>query len=104
MNYHIKNIHSDTKAIFSKYIIWLLTGFILAALIAQFIITAKFIYLAAIFLTPFIIYVSMKTPFIFPLGVYVFMIPFDEVLILTGAGRGPTLTKLLAVLAILALF
>lgn len=101
---HIRNICSSTRDIFSRYIIWLLSGFVLAVLIAQFVISAKFIYLAAIFLTPLIVYVSMSKPFIFPLGFYVFMIPFDEVLILTGAGRGPTLTKLLAVLAILALF
>jgi putative inorganic carbon (HCO3(-)) transporter len=99
----IRNVCSATGDVLCRYSIWLLSGFVLAVLIAQFIISAKFIYLAAIFLTPLIVYVSLSKPFIFPLGFYVFFIPFDELFILTGGRTGPTLTKLIAVLAILVL-
>jgi O-antigen ligase len=72
-------------------------------LISYSLAAGKWIYLGAVAI-PFIIYICMKKPFIFPFGFYVFLIPFDEVLVITGEKRGPTVTKLLAVLVMLVMF
>lgn len=97
------NIAHINKTTVLKNKFLLFVGSVLAIIFAQFITTAKFMYLAAIFVLPAFIYISLKIPFIFPFGLYVMLIPFDEVFILTGGSRGPTLTKLLAVLTMLVL-
>jgi O-antigen ligase len=61
----------------------------------------KWIY-TGILLIPFFIYFSIKKPFIFPFGAYVFLLPFDSVVAITGS-KGTTLTKLLGIMTILVL-
>ncbi|MBE0426203.1 MAG: O-antigen ligase family protein [Nitrospirae bacterium] len=98
-------INSSTinKKDISKNIIWIIYGIFLIVLIAQSIASSKWIYLTAIFI-PFLIYLCIKNPFIFPFGAYVFLIPFDSVLSITGNSKGATLTKFLGIMAILILF
>lgn len=57
-----------------------------------------------IFLLPGIIYISMAKPFIFPFGLYVFLLPFDSVLSISGEAQGTSLTKVLGILSICVLF
>lgn len=60
----------------------------------------KWIYLGLVFI-PFILYLCVEKPFIFPFGFYLLLIPFDAVLSLSGSSQGATLTKFLGVLTIL---
>lgn len=61
--------------------------------------TITFIYIL-IFLFPICIYLSITRPFIFPFGLYAFLIPFDSILSVSGTAQGATLTKLLGILTI----
>ena len=57
-----------------------------------------------ILFSPILIYLCIEKPFILPFGLYVFLLPFDSVLVVTGgSAAGPTLTKLLGILSILVL-
>ncbi|MDA8156626.1 MAG: O-antigen ligase family protein [Actinomycetota bacterium] len=56
-----------------------------------------------IIVAPLLLYLSLKKPFLFPLGLYTFSIPFENLLIMSGAKHGATLTRLLGAAAILAL-
>ncbi|MEW6053670.1 MAG: O-antigen ligase family protein [Nitrospirota bacterium] len=56
------------------------------------------IYLGVLF-APLFIYLSISKPFIFPFGAYVFLLPFDSVLAISGSG-GATITKLLGIITI----
>jgi len=76
---------------------------LLSVLVAAIAITeAKWIYLGLI-AAPFIIYVSLTRPFIFPFGIYVFSIPFENLLVLSGAAHGATLNRLMGIMTILVL-
>ncbi len=55
-------------------------------------------------LFPICIYLSISRPFVFPLGLYVLLLPFDSILAITGATQGATLTKFLGILTIPVLF
>jgi len=54
-------------------------------------------------LIPLLAFLSIKKPFVFPFGAYVFFLPFDSVLSITGSTKGATLTKLLGIMTIIAL-
>ncbi|HEV3157948.1 MAG TPA: O-antigen ligase family protein [Candidatus Baltobacteraceae bacterium] len=45
---------------------------------------------------PLLVYLALRFPLIFPLGVYVLLVPFDQVLLFSG---GATVTRLLAILS-----
>ncbi|MDA8173775.1 MAG: O-antigen ligase family protein [Nitrospiraceae bacterium] len=75
----------------------------LAVAVSITITEVKWMYGAAILLAPLLLYLSFKRPFIFPFGIYVFSIPFENILIMNGAKHGPTLTRLLGILAIIAI-
>ena len=92
-------ITSIKKVIFHKNGVWVIIGIFFSVITGNAIADAKWIYLAAL-LAPFLIYISIKNPFIFPFGLYVFLLPFDDVIILTEGSKGPTLTKFLAILTI----
>ncbi|MCP5002573.1 MAG: hypothetical protein GY941_01275, partial [Planctomycetes bacterium] len=62
----------------------------------------NWLYLGIVFV-PVILYFCIHKPFIFPFGLYVFLVPFDAVLSVSGSAEGTTLTKLLGVLVILVL-
>lgn len=49
---------------------------------------------------PWIIFLTIRNPYIFPLGIYAFLVPFDAVLSITGSAQGPTLIKFIGILAI----
>ena len=66
------------------------------------IVHGKWLY-AMVVLSPLLVYLCIKKPFIFPFGAYVFLLPFDRVLSVTGHAQGATLTKFLGVLTILVL-
>jgi O-antigen ligase len=48
-------------------------------------------------LLPFFVALALKRPFLFPYGLYVLLVPFDNMLLIPGAG---TLTKLLGMISI----
>ena len=76
---------------------------IIFALITAFvIIEARWVYYVLLFV-PLLICISVISPFIFPFGLYVFLLPFDALLSMTGGTTGATLTKLLGILTILTL-
>lgn len=80
----------------------LITGALAATLlIAKAITDSEYSYAyIGLLLAPLLLYAGLRDPFIFPLGVYAFLVPFDSVLILSGETSGPTLTKVLGVLTI----
>jgi O-antigen ligase len=65
---------------------------------------SKWIYLG-IALLPGTIYISLSRPFVFPFGLYAFLLPFEGVLVVTDAsqGPGPTITRFLGLFTILVL-
>lgn len=85
-----------------KNVIWIITGLILAVIVGAAIADAKWIYFGVI-LSPFIIYICIEKPFIFPFGLYVFLLPFGSILSVTGDAQGASLTKIFGALTILAL-
>jgi O-antigen ligase len=56
-----------------------------------------------IVLLPLSFYLSIKRPFIFPFGAYVFLLPFDSILSVTSNVQGATLTKFLGILSVVVL-
>lgn len=75
----------------------------MSIILAAAITEIKWIYAAAILLAPLLIYLSFKKPFVFPLGIYAFSIPFENLLVMSGAAQGATLTRYLGILAIVSL-
>ncbi len=73
-----------------------------AAVLAYGISDLK-IFLAGILVVPLMVYAAFKRPMIFPLGVYLFLIPFDSLLSVTGNASGTTVTMLLGAASILIL-
>ena len=73
-----------------------------AALIAKGIADMRYLYIGILFV-PALLYIGLRDPFIFPLGAYVFLVPFDSILMLTGGSSGPTLTKYLGIATIVVL-
>lgn len=91
-----------TRNYIQKKGIWVILGLLLVIYVSTVIAGEQWLYLIVL-LVPFLIYYSIKKPFIFPLGVYVFLLPFDNLLALDGSSGGGTLTKLLGALSILVL-
>jgi len=74
----------------------------LVLLTAIGIVEAKWSYLGLLFAV-LLIYVSLKKPFIFPFGLYVFSIPFETLLVMSGSSHGATVTRVLGIITILIL-
>src|SRR5208337_2962211 len=74
----------------------------LALFMAIGITEVKWAYMMLLF-TPFIIFISLKKPFIFPFGLYVFSIPLETLLVMSGSEHGATVTRVLGIITILAL-
>lgn len=92
----IKRVNSNS------YILW---GIVLSFAIIMGIAIAdkKWLYYGVV-ISPLIIYLCIHKPFIFPLGAYAFLVPFDALLSVMGSAYGgATLTKFLGVLTILVL-
>lgn len=88
----ISNFHKEKMIFIFVMLSAIMTGLIIA--------TGNWL-LAGIIFIPLVIYLCILKPFIFPFGVYVFLLPFDEILVNKTGGA---LTKYLAVLTILSLF
>lgn len=82
---------------------WLFAGTFSVFLMAMAIAEAKWAYFAILF-APFLAVLVLKRPFLFPFGLYVFLLPFDELLAVTGGSGGATLTKLLGMSTIAVFF
>ncbi|MDA8326968.1 MAG: O-antigen ligase family protein [Nitrospiraceae bacterium] len=67
------------------------------------IIANESFFWAAVPALPLLAYLAIKRPFVFPFGAYVFLIPFDAILSITGHETGTTLTKILGILTMLGL-
>jgi hypothetical protein len=81
---------------------WVILGLLGVIFVSIAIANTNLKYLGVL-LVPFLIYYSMKKPFIFPFGLYVFLLPFDPFLSITNSAAGPKLTKLLGIATILVL-
>ncbi len=92
----MKSVNSNNK------VIWFVVVLSLAIVTGIAIADGKWLYLG-IALGPLIIYLCILKPFIFPVGMYVLLIPFDPILALFGSTGCTTLTKLLGILSILVL-
>ncbi len=84
-----------------NYAVWIAIGVCMTIAMAGAISATKWTYLMASLL-PFLLYVTIKKPFLFPFGLYVLLIPFDSILVLEDAA-GSTLTKFLGMASILTL-
>jgi O-antigen ligase len=82
--------------------IWLLIGLTSVFFLAIVIANSKWIYALLLF-TPFLIFFCLKKPITFLLGAYVFLLPFEGVLVVIGESKGPTLIKLIGLLLIIIL-
>jgi O-antigen ligase len=80
----------------------LLCGIIMPVIAAIAILTSQWILFALVF-SPLFLYLAIKRPFIFPFGAYLFLIPFDYILVIGDDMQGATYTKLLGVMSIAAL-
>ncbi len=67
------------------------------------IIVYQSVFWVAVLVLPVLVYLSLRKPFIFPFGAYVFLLPFDSLLSVTGHTQGATLTKILGIMTIMAL-
>ncbi len=85
-----------------KNVTWFLTGIFVVIVMGMAIAYGEWKYLAILSI-PLLMYLSIEKPFIFPFGVYLFLIPFDSILSVTGSSKGTTLTKLLGIVTILIL-
>ena len=90
------------RANLNSNVMWLMILLFIAVITGIAIADKNWLYLGVVFV-PFILYLCIKIPFIFPFGLYVFLLPFDSVLSVSGSTHGATLTKLLGVLVILVL-
>ncbi len=87
---------------FNSDVIWIVIVLFFSVITGTAIADTKWVYFGIV-LIPFILYICIKKPFIFPFGLYVFLLPFNAVLALTGSAKGATLTKFLGILVILVL-
>jgi len=87
---------------FHKYSIWIVLAIFIAMITAYAIVEKKWLYLGALF-APFLIYLCIKKPFIFLLGLYVLLLPLDSLLSVTGGPEGQQFIKILGILTIIVL-
>lgn len=86
-----------------KTICFIIVVLVVVIIVTKAIVSEKWIYLSIVF-SPFLIYLSIKKPFIFPFGLYVCLLPFDSILAIGEEDTGATVTKFLGVASILSLF
>lgn len=89
----IKRIHLNNN------VIWIMVVLFFAVITGNAIADTKWIYFGVV-LIPFLVYLCIEEPFIFPFGLYVFLLPLDKLFVLSGAGSAPALTKFIALLII----
>lgn len=86
----------------ARNFIWIMLGAVCILSISAAIAQMNPTYLA-ISLLPLIIYMAIAKPFIFPFGLYVLLLPFEGILVVTGSSHGPTVTRMLGIFTIIAL-
>ena len=82
-----------------KKAVWLILGFFMVISLAIAIAAEKWVFLGVLPI-PLLIYISIRKPFIFPFGLYVFLLPFEGVL---DSSSGTGLSKILGAATILIL-
>ncbi len=87
---------------YNNKIVWLIPVLFIAIITGIAVVDNNWLYFG-VALLPFVIYLCFKKPILFPFGLYVFLLPFDNLLSVVGSGGGATLTKLLGILTILVL-
>ncbi len=90
------NIHKNVK--------WIAVGIVCTLIIAVAISEGNWIYLGLL-LIPFITYLGLMKPFLFPFGLYVALLPTEglRLLMLTDEGHGSSFIKLLGILTVMVL-
>lgn len=81
---------------------WSLLAVFLIVDIASAIAGGKWL-LLLLAVAPLLIYLSIIKPFVFPFGLYCFLVPFDFILAVGGLSHGATINKFLGIASILAL-
>jgi O-antigen ligase len=102
-NAEMKATIAQIKENFHKNGLLIVGGSFIATMTAIMIAGVQWVY-SAIILAPFIIYLCIKKPFIFPFGAYVFLLPFDFLPLDIGIAKGGTLQKYLGIMTILVVF
>lgn len=97
MDMEIRRLIKDSSL---QNVVWVLAGASVVIAMGLAIAYEEWMYLVFLSIPP-LFYFSMIKPFLFPLGVYLFLIPFDSILSVTGSSKGTTLTKLLGIVTIL---
>lgn len=95
-------MHFNAVGLFKNTLL-IVIGIFYGLLITQATYDEKWIYFGVLLL-PLLVYVSIKKPFLFPFGAYVFLLPFDSISSITGSTKVVTLTRILGILTILILF
>lgn len=102
-----QSLHYDllvhTRSLLQRRWIWIVIAAFWGLVIVKTIVDGEILYTAIVVTFPLLLYLFVHKPFIFPFGLYVFSLPFENLLSLVEASKGPTLSKLLAVLSIFAL-
>jgi O-antigen ligase len=79
---------------------WLIIGLFFVFVISLSIAYGQWLLLSVI-LIPLLIYFFLYNPFVFPLGLYVFLLPLDSLLSVTESSEGMKITKIIGILSIL---
>ncbi|GJQ57449.1 MAG: hypothetical protein SCALA701_02500 [Candidatus Scalindua sp.] len=87
---------------FNNRLIWIVIVTFIGVVTGTAIGDGKWLYLG-LAVSPVIIWISIEKPFIFPFGLYVFLLPFDKILTLFNIGQASTITKFIGILTILVL-
>lgn len=95
---------NNLKIYFFNKGIWIAIGALIIIVVANSIVSTKWLYLGVLSFLFLLIYVFLKNPFVFLFGLYAFLLPMDSFLLLWGSFAGQGLTKYLAFLIILVLF
>lgn len=85
-----------------KPVVVILVLFI-AALAATTIVGISWVTVVVV-LVPFLVFFALKKPFLLVFGMYVFLLPFDSILVIGREEFGPTVTKFLGIASIVVLF
>ena len=82
--------------------LWMVAACLVCFSAVKIIVYRSFLW-ASVPALPFLVYLAVSRPFIFPFGAYVFLLPFDSLLSITGHTSGATLTKMMGILTMIAL-
>jgi hypothetical protein len=84
-------------------VLWSVVGIFMIIGIASAIASSEWIYLAIAFAPPSIYFFTMR-PFVSLFGLYCFLVPFDSILVVSEQPHGATVTKLIGIASMSALF